>query len=105
MGGNMQFANILGYHQNNQTEGWIGVNTGDGASGWIGTVDEFRIWNGALNPLQMKVSYLNGSNNPSIDPGALQSVTMALSDSNMVVGAQQHPSVSATFATAGTIDI
>ena len=106
MGGSMQFANILGYQYTNQTEGWIGLNVGAGASGWIGSVDEFRIWNGALNPLQMKVSDLNGKDNASIDPGAAQSLTMALSDTNMVVGAIQHPSVSATFANVtGSIDI
>jgi len=106
MGGAMQFANILGYQYTNQTEGWIGLNVGAGASGWIGSVDEFRIWNGALNPLQMKVSDQKGPDTASIDPGAVQSVTMALSDSNMVVGAQQHPSVSGTFANVtGSIDI
>jgi hypothetical protein len=97
--GNVQFRTMLSYLTNNMTEGWFGKNVGGAAgSGWFGSIDEFRIWNGPLNKLQVQVSYLKGPENPSIDPGAIQSLSLALSDTSMVLGSIQRPSVSGTFA-------
>jgi hypothetical protein len=97
--GNVQFRYMLSYLTNNMTEGWFGKNVGGTTgSGWFGSIDEFRIWNGPLNKLQVQVSYLKGPENPSIDPGAIQSLSVALSDTTMVLGSIQHPSVSGTFA-------
>lgn len=97
--GNLQYRYMLSYLTNNMTEGWFGKNVGGAAgSGWFGSIDEFRIWNGPLDKVQVRVSYLNGPNNPSIDPGAIQTLSVALSDTTMVLGSIQRPSVSGTFA-------
>lgn len=101
MGGNVQFRSILGYHYTNMTEGWFGKNVGaTTGSGWRGSIDEFRIWAGAMNKIQAKMSYLAGPENPQINPGALQTLSVNISDSKMVLGTLQHPTVSATFASA-----
>jgi len=107
MGGNVQFRNILGYHQNNMTEGWFGKNVGaTTGAGWRGSIDEFRIWAGAMNKVQAKMSYLSGPSNPQINPGAVQTLNVAMSDTTMVLGTLQHPTVSATFAGAvGSFDL
>jgi uncharacterized protein YjdB len=107
MGGNVQFPKMLGYQLNNMTEGWFGLNVGaTTGSGWRGSIDEFRIWSGAMNKLQAKMSYLAGPNSPQIDPGAAQTLAVALSDTTMVVGTLQHPTVTATFANAaGSFDL
>jgi len=97
--GNLQYRYMLSYLTNNMTEGWFGKNVGGTTgSGWFGSIDEFRIWNGPLNKLQVQVSYLKGPGNPSIDPGAIQSLSLALSDTSMVLGSIQRPSVSGVFA-------
>lgn len=102
MGGNVQFRNIMGYQYTNMTEGWFGKNVGGTTgSGFRGAIDEFRIWGGAMNKIQAKMSYLAGPENPQIDPGAVQTLSVNVSDPQMVLGALQHPSVHATFANGG----
>jgi Concanavalin A-like lectin/glucanases superfamily/Bacterial Ig-like domain (group 2) len=105
MAGNVQYRTMLGYHQNNMTEGNLGQGLGPN-TGWRGSIDEFRIWQGALNKVQVQVSYQSGPGNPRIDPGAVQTLSVALSDPTMVLGSLQRPSVSATFANAtGKLDL
>jgi hypothetical protein len=100
--GNLQYRYMLSYLTNNMTEGWFGKNVGGATgAGWFGSIDEFRIWNGPLDKVQVQVSYLKGPENPSIDPGALQSLSVAMSDTTMVLGAIQRPNVSGTFANVG----
>jgi uncharacterized protein YjdB len=97
--GNVQYRYMLSYLTNNMTEGWFGKNVGGATgAGWFGSIDEFRIWNGPLNKLQVQVSFLKGPGNPSIDPGAIQSLSVALSDTSMVLGSIQRPGVSGVFA-------
>jgi hypothetical protein len=99
---NVQYRYMLSYLTNNMTEGYFGHGVGNNiGAGWRGSIDEFRIWNGPLDKVQVQVSYLKGPGNPSIDPGALQSLSVAMSDTTMVVGALQRPSVSGTFANVG----
>ena len=99
-GGSIQFKSMLYHQTTNQTEGWIGRAVGGSGSGggWRGMLDEFRIWNGAFNKVQAKASYLAGLNNPTTDPGALQSLKVAMSDNVMIIGTFQRATVSAVFA-------
>jgi hypothetical protein len=100
--GNVQYRYMLSYLTNNITEGYFGHGVGNNVgAGWRGSIDEFRIWNGPLDKVQVQVSYLKGPGNPSIDPGAVQSISVALSDTTMLVGGIQRPSVSGTFANVG----
>src|SRR5262249_33178991 len=78
--GNVQYRYMLSYLTNNMTEGWFGKNVGGTTgAGWFGSIDEFRIWNGPLDKVQVQVSYLKGPGTPSIDPGPVQSLSVALS--------------------------
>jgi hypothetical protein len=72
----------------------------------VGAIDEFRIWDGALTKQQIAASYALGpdATNP-LNPGALQSVSLLLNDSTMVLGTIQRPTVRGTFASAGTVDL
>ena len=70
----------------------------------IANIDEFRIWNGAMDAAQVKASDLAGPTTASIDPGALSSISTTLNDPTMVVGAIQKPTVRGTFA-VGTLDL
>jgi hypothetical protein len=100
--GYIQYRYMLSYLTNNMTEGWFGKNVGGTVgSGWFGSIDEFRIWNGALDKAQVQVSFLKGPENPTIDPGAIQSLSMPLNDTTMVLGSIQKPVVSGTFANVG----
>jgi len=101
-----QITGTLIYMQNNMTEGYIGRGVGGGLLGYRGAVDELRIWKGAFDMIQAQVSDKAGPNNPTIDPGAVQSVSVTLSDTAMVLGGYQHPAVSATFANVtGAVDL
>lgn len=61
-----------------------------------GAVDEFRIYDGALSPLQMAVSAASGPNTPAQDPGTLQSIRLVV-DSPLAVEGTQLPAVLATY--------
>lgn len=101
-----QITGILTYMTNNLTEGYIAQGVGAALLGYRGTVDEVRIWKGAFNRVQAVTSDRAGVNNPSIDPGAVQSLTVALPDTAMLPGHVQHPTVTATFANiTGPVDL
>jgi hypothetical protein len=111
IGGVVQLRTVLGYQFTNQTEGWFGKNVGSGLSGAVGSafrgsIDEFRIWAGAMDQLQAEVSYQKGPENPQVNAGALQTLSVNINDPTMILGAVQKPSVSGTFAnTSGQIDL
>jgi hypothetical protein len=98
-GGSMQFKSMFYHQTTNQTEGWIGHAVGGTGSGggWRGMLDEFRIWNGAFDKLQAKASFVAGPDNPTTDPGTLQSLSVAMSDNVMIIGTLQRPTVNAIF--------
>ena len=49
------------------------------ADGYLpGTIDEFRVYTGALSPVQIAMADLSGPNNTNVDPGALQNIAIAL---------------------------
>lgn len=90
------------------TQGFIGHATHTNAhpANFIGSVDEFRIWTGALNKEQVQSSYLLGPDaaNP-LNAGALQSISMKVNDPVMIEGTIQRPVVQGTFAAAGVMDL
>jgi hypothetical protein len=106
-----QITGILTYFQSNaimpgMTESYIGHSVGNVAAGYRGAVDEFRIWSGAMNRIQVAASDSAGPDSPTIDPGALQSLAVALSDTVMLLGDTQRPTVAATYANiTGPVDL
>jgi hypothetical protein len=94
------------------SEGYIGhasrTNAPPGSAAgtnFMGAVDEFRIWNGALTRLQIETSFASGPTNVLLNPGAPSSISLTLNDPTMVLGTIQRPVVKGTFATVGTLDL
>ncbi len=55
--------------------------------------DEFRIWNGALNPLQVAGCDVNGPNNPSTNYGTVTGVQLQLPYYQLVQGTHESATV------------
>ena len=89
----------------NDLENIIGayVDASD-AMGGGATVDEFRIYNGALSPIQVRTSLAAGPGNPILNAGPIQSVSVT-TRSNFIVGTFQDPKVTASSATVSNIDL
>src|SRR5262249_47219995 len=61
-------------------------------------IDEFRVWNQALNPAQIEASFESGPNKVSTDPGALQSIHLSLAQPTLTVGGSEAALVSGSYA-------
>src|SRR5262249_6304140 len=70
-----------------------------------GSIDEFRIWNGPLSPLQVAINAAAGPDTvgPS-DPGALQAVRLTL-NGTMGKGDQQQATLSGDFASVSNVNV
>jgi hypothetical protein len=54
---------------------------GTGDPYMLGSIDEFRVYSGTMTPVQVAMADLSGPNNTNINPGALQSIAIALPSS------------------------
>ena len=78
------------------------VNNWLGRSNWpdpyfAGSLSEFRIYNSALNDLEIAASAAGGPDAPTTDPGTLQSLALNV-DANMILGGVQVPDAVATYS-------
>ena len=69
-----------------------------------GSIDEFRIYNGALSPAQIRSSYAAGPSTVGFDAGAVQSVTVSVYG-NFLNSTIQRPQVHATSASVANFDV
>jgi len=78
----------------------------DGSDGMGGgaTVDEFRIYNGALSPIQVRTSLASGPTNAIINAGPILSVSVT-TRTNFIVGTFQDPVVTGNSATVSNINL
>lgn len=83
---------------------WLGRSQYGGDAMFNGVIDEFRIWNGAMTPLQVAIDAASGPNSLVTDPGAVQSVKLTVSP-EMVVGGRQNAVVKADFANVTGVTI
>ncbi len=67
-------------------------------------IDEFRIYNGALDLYGIRTSLAAGPDNPVMDGGTPTSVTLAV-DPQVVLGSKTLPHVHATYATVSNVDV
>ncbi len=79
------------------TLNWIGRSLYAADPYFNGSVDEFRIYQGALSSLEIGVSHAFGPSTPQQNPGALQSISLQLSPT-MIADSGQVPIVFATYA-------
>lgn len=83
---------------------WLGRSQ-YGADGMFnGTIDEFRIWSGAMPPFQIAVDAASGPDKLVTDPGAIQTVTLTV-NTNMVKGGLQNASVTGDFANVTGVNL
>ncbi len=65
---------------------WLGRSLYS-ADAWLnGTIYELRIYDEALTPFQIAVSYASGMDNPNTEPGTLQSINLKVTPSTALVG-------------------
>jgi hypothetical protein len=63
---------------------WTAVGPGGAGDPYLaGSIDEIRVYNGALTPQQIAVADLNGPNNTNISVGALQSIQVSIPTLNL----------------------
>jgi hypothetical protein len=72
---------------------------------WNGSVDEFRIWHGALNQQQVAVNDAAGPNSVVTSPGSLLSVASSLPIPAPVVTVNQQAVFTGTFSGIGGVNL
>jgi len=79
---------------------WLGRSLYNGDAAYNGTINEFRIYDSALSPIQVAASFVSGSETPSTDPAALGpvvGVNFLVPQTTMTAGDSQPTSVTADF--------
>jgi hypothetical protein len=76
---------------------WIGRSLYTADPYLDGSVDELRLYRGALSSLEIAVSHAYGPNTPKQDAGTLQSIALQL-PSTMTAESGMTPTVLATYA-------
>ena len=71
---------------------------------FYGSIDEFRIWDSALSPLQVAVDLQAGPNQVVTDPGALQSINFQIA-TTMAQGTSQTAGVTGNFANVTNVNL
>jgi hypothetical protein len=69
-----------------------------------GSINEFRIYDTALNAVEVAGSFASGADTPSTDPGAIQALRLQVV-TNMIVGNSQASAVQADFAKATGVNL
>jgi hypothetical protein len=77
---------------------YIGKSLYDADSFMDFSIDEFRIWNGALSALEVGGTDLNGPDNPSTNYGTLTGIQLQIPYYQLVQGAKESSSVNAQFS-------
>ena len=84
---------------------WLGRSQYGGDDVFNGTIDEFRIWSGALSPLRVAINAAVGPDTigPS-DPGTLQSIRLSL-DATIIKGGHGYASVAGDFSSVSNVNV
>lgn len=80
---------------------WLGRSLYNLDAGFNGAIDEFRIYDGALNPVEVAASFVSGAENQSTDSavlGGVQAVHLFVPQTTMTQGDTQPTSATADFA-------
>lgn len=84
---------------------WLGQSQFTGDPAFHGSYDEFRVYNGALDPLQIAIDSATGPTNIVTNPGALQSVSLSVATNTMLLNLSQNASVLATYANVANVPV
>ncbi len=88
----------------NDVNSWLGRSMFNADPYLNASVDEFRIWNGALGPDQVALNDAAGPNTIVSDPGALTTVRFLL-QTNMVVDQVQQAQLLGDFANVSGVNL
>lgn len=80
---------------------WLGRSLYNGDGGFVGTIDEFRMYDTPLNAVEVAASYVSGTENASTDPavlGGVVAVHLNVPQTTMTQGDTQPTTASADFA-------
>ena len=90
---------------NNQNS-WLGRSLFDGDAGLKGSIDEFRVWNGPLSPLQIAVNDGLGPNTVNTNAGAFIGLaSISVANNPMVGGTSQQATALANFANVSGVPL
>src|ERR1019366_5832743 len=90
----------------NNVVSWLGRGVFDGDASFKGSIDEVRIWNGALTPLQISVNDGLGPNVVNSNPGAFLNLSsVSVPNATMAVGANEQATALATFANVANVPL
>ena len=84
---------------------WLGRSQYASDPTFAGTINEFRIYNGALSPLQVALDAATGPGQIVTDPGALQSLRVTLATNVVYGGPTVAATVRADFANATNVNV
>lgn len=91
----------------NDVNNWLGRSQWNDAM-FQGSYNEFRIYDYAMNPLQVAASYVSGVTTPSTDPaalGELQTLHLNAPRSELLEGDKQESAPTADFAKASSVTL
>lgn len=91
----------------NDVNNWLGRSQWDDGM-LTGTYDEFRIYDTALNPVEVAASYLSGTATPSTDPaklGAVQAVSLTVPKTLITEGDTMTATSTADFANLAGVSL
>jgi autotransporter-associated beta strand protein len=90
----------------NNVFSWIGRGLFNGDASFKGSIDEVRIWNGPLTPLQISVNDGLGANVVNTNPGAFLNLSsVSVPSTTMLVGGGQQATALATFANVSNVSL
>jgi len=87
----------------NNVDSWIGRGLFNGDASYKGSIDEVRIWNGPLTPLQISVNDGLGADVVNTNPGAFLNLSSVSVPSTMLVGSSRQATALATFANVANV--
>ena len=87
------------------TEAFFGAAVNYGDNNLNGAINEIRIYNGPVSPLQLAVNYAAGPDNLATNTGALLSLRLVLPRTNMVSLSTQSVTVFADYANVTNVNL
>lgn len=71
---------------------------------YIGSIDEFRVYNHALGPVELAASFASGPDNPSTNAGPLQTISLQV-ESTLVLNGVANAQVFGNFQNVSNVNI
>jgi hypothetical protein len=87
------------------TEAYFGAAVNYGDANLNGAINEMRIYNGPVSPLQVALNHAAGPDNVITNPGALLALRLVVANTNMVSLSSQPVTVYADYANVTNVNV